>query len=108
MSFEKGWFLPGVDHELVNLGPWELEQEMRRIAGWFRQLPHGETHPGVFPAFGVAAAAIGPCEGCGRTLISAVHHEATRRLGYCGRCRPLSSTGRVDHGEWVRARRGAR
>ena len=38
VSFEEGWFLPGVDHELMNLGPLGLQLEMVRIAGWFRQV----------------------------------------------------------------------
>lgn len=94
------------DHD--NLGPGELEQHMQRIAGWFRvELP--DYHDDRFPGGSFAMqAAVAACPGCGRTVVSAVAHPSSRELGLCGRCAPLSSVGRVDHGEWVRARRGAR
>ena len=102
---EDGYFLPGVDHEVENLSPLELANHMQKLAGRFKA-ELVEDHFGAFPAFGVSAAAIGRCQDCGRTLISAVHHEANHRLGHCGKCAPFNAKGRVDHQEWLRHRRG--
>ena len=102
---EDGYFLPGVDHEVENLGPWELEQHMRKLAGRFRPEPPLD-HDGDFPDHRVAQCAIAACPGCGRTLISALHNPAAFNLGHCGKCAPFNAKGRVDHAEWVRRRRG--
>ena len=100
------YFYPGAVDEYDRVGPWELEQHMREIAGWFKAEPHDDHPVEEFPGCLHPIAAIGRCPGCGRTLISVVHHEASRFIGHCGRCKPFSSDGNVDHAEWLRRRRG--
>ena len=98
-------FLPGAEDEYDRVGPLELERDMQKIAGWFRPEPV-EEHLSEVHGSVSALAATAPCMGCGRTLISVVHREASRFIGYCGRCKPFSSEGNVDHAEWLRRRRG--
>ena len=105
MSLEDGYYLPGRDLEQQNLGPWELADHMREIAARFRLEPEPE-HDSEFPGSLITMCAIGACPGCGRTLISVVHVDANHQLGHCGRCKPFSSEGNVDHAEWLRRRRG--
>ena len=106
MIDEDGYFLPGVDHEYDNLGPWELATHLQKLASRFTP-ERVEDHDGEYPGGMAALVAISSCQGCGRTLISAVQHDRTKNLGYCGRCKPFSSDGNVDHAEWLRLRRGA-
>ena len=103
---DDGYYLPGRDLEQQNLGPWELAIHMREIAARFKAEPPDEHPAEDFPGCLHPIAAIGRCPGCGRTLISVVHHEASRFIGHCGRCKPFSSEGNVDHAEWLARRRG--
>ena len=102
---DDGYYLPGRDLEQQNLGPWELAIHMREIAARFKAEP--VDYPAdEFPGCLHSLAALGQCEDCGRTLVSAVDHESRHALGHCGRCKPFSSEGNVDHAEWLRRRRG--
>ena len=90
--------------------PFWLADEMAYLAGMFRLQPGQRFESSRLleaAGGGVSLCAVVACPGCGRTLVSAVHSEQASSLGFCGRCKPLSPAGRVDHAEWVAKRRAA-
>lgn len=88
----------------------DLAQHMLELAHRYRVKPaqgwqedRWELEEGE--AFGLGLCATAGCEGCDRGLISATRQENSSRGWFCGRCKPLSPRGRVDHAEWVAKRR---
>lgn len=88
-----------------------LAEDMRELAARFKVKPgqgwqHDRWEIAEGDSYGLALCSTGACERCGCELISAVESGERRRRGWlCGSCAPLSSAGRVDHAEWVAARR---
>lgn len=90
----------------------KLEEDMVKLAARFgikprRSWVEERWVPEAADAYGLGLCMSAACEGCGRTVVSATSKENGTKGWLCGRCRPLSSAGRIDHAAWV-AKRGSR